>query len=254
MRIGFIGTGHIAAPMARRLARRGHAITVTRRSATVSSALARDLGVGVAEPQAVIDAAEVVFLCLRPQHAEAVLDPLAFRADQKIVSVMAGVSAAALGRLCAPADDVVQTIPLGFLEHGGCPLAGFGDTALLETLFAPENPVVPVASEDALNAHFAICAMVPGLLDLIATGAAWLGRETGDADRAAFYTTQLMAGFLAAMDKRGAGRLEAERDALATAGTISLQMTTALREGNAHAALEGALAAIGTRLQGRADD
>jgi pyrroline-5-carboxylate reductase len=246
-RIGFIGTGHIAAPMVRSLAASGHRITVTRRSEAVSAPLASDPGVAVGEPQEVIDASDILVLCLRPPQAESVLAPLAFRADQQIVSVMAGVSRAALGRLCAPASDFVQTIPLGFLEQGGCPLAAFGNDALLARLFAPRNPVVSVPTETALNAHFAICAMVPGVLDLMATGADWLARETGDADRAEFYTTQLVGGFLAAMEK-GAGRLGAERDALATEGTLSLQMTTALRDGGAHAALQGALSAIGSRL------
>lgn len=254
MRIGFIGTGHIAAPMARFLARKGHEIIVTRRNEAISAALADEVGADVRDPQEVIDAAEVVMLCLRPHHAADVLAPLTFRPGQKIVSVMAGVSTAELAKVCAPADDIVQTIPLGFLEHGGCPLAAYGDTALLTELFAPENPVVPVASEDALNAHFAICAMVPGLLDLMATGADWLAGETGDADSAAFYTTQLVSGFLATIFEEHAGRLEAERDALATEGTLSLQMTTALRDGRAHEVLQGALAAIGKRLKDESND
>lgn len=254
MRIGFIGTGHIAAPMARHLARKGHEIAVTRRNEAISAALADEVDARVGEAQEVIDTAEVVILCLRPQHAADVLEPLAFHPDQKIVSVMAGVSAAELARLCAPAESFVQTIPLGFLEHGGCPLAAYGDTALLSALFAPENPVVPVASEGALNAHFAICALVPGLLDLMATGAAWLGAETGDDDSAAYYTTQLMSGFLGSIFEESAGHLEAERDALATEGTLSLQMTTALRDGGAHDVLRTALAAIGQRLKDQSND
>ena len=48
-------------------------------------------------------------------------------------------------------------------------MAAFGNDRLLADLFEPENPVVKVADEAALNAHFAICAMVPGILDLMAT-------------------------------------------------------------------------------------
>ena len=109
--------------------------------------------------------------------------------------------------------------------------------------------MVKVADEVALNAHFAICAMVPGILDLMATGAGWLARETGDADAAEFYTTQLVSGFLSTMDKGKAGRLAEERDALATDGTLSLQMTDTLTSGGAHEALRSALTAIGKRLE-----
>ncbi|NOD62285.1 MULTISPECIES: NAD(P)-binding domain-containing protein [unclassified Ruegeria] len=248
-RIGLIGTGHIAAPIARLMAAKGHEICVTERNTDVSSALKTELGVKVAAPQEVIDASNIVFLCLRPHIAAEVLAPLNFRSDQQIVSVMAAVSAEQLSELCSPASDFVQTIPLGFLETGGCPMAAFGNDRLLASLFEPENPVVKVADEFALNAHFAICAMVPGILDLMATGAKWLGETTGDADRAEFYTTQLMSGFLATMEKGNAGRLAQERDALATEGTLSLQMTDTLKDQGAHDALRSALSAIGKRLE-----
>ncbi len=248
-RIGFIGTGHIAAPIARLMAAKGHDLYVTERNAQVSSALQAELGVRVGTPQDVIDASEIVFLCLRPHVAEDVLTPLSFRADQKIVSVMAAVSEEQLSGLCAPASDFVQTIPLGFLQTGGCPLAAYGNDRLLADLFEPENPVVKVANEAALNAHFAICAMVPGILDLMATGTDWLADQTGDKDRAEFYTTQLVSGFLTSMHKEHAGQLAAERDALATEGTLSLQMTDILQSEGAHDALRAALSAIGKRLE-----
>ena len=192
-----------------------------------------------------IDASDVIFLCPRPLIAADVLKPLTFRADQQIVSVMAAVSANQLATLCASASDFVQTIPLGFLQTGGCPLAAFGNDRLLADLFEPENPVVKVADEAALNAHFVICAMVPGLLDLMATGAGWLADQTGDTEGAEFYTNQLMSGFLATMKKETAGELAKERDALATEGTLSLQMTNILQSEGAHDALRAALTAIG---------
>jgi len=246
-RIGFIGTGHIAAPMVRFLATKGHDITVTNRSAGIAAQLVRDCGVETGDAQDVTDCCDIVFLCLRPHQAAAGLAPLTFRADQKIISVMAGVDLATLQDLCAPAHDFTQTIPLGFLEKGGCPLATFGNAKLLASLFAPENPVVSVADEAALNAHFAVCALVPGLLDLMSTGATWLAGQTGD-PQAEFFTSQLVSGFLAAMAKDLPGQLAVERDALAIDGTLSLQMTQALRLGGAHDALIGALTAIDKRL------
>lgn len=248
-RIGFVGTGHIAAPIARLMAAKRHEIIVSERNSRVSADLKAELGVAVAAPQAVVDASDIVFLCLRPHVAVEVLTPLAFRADQQIVSVMAAVSTDELRTLCAPATDFVQTIPLGFLQSGGCPLAALGNDQLLAELFEPENPVVKVADEAALNAHFAICAMVPGLLDLMVTGSEWLAAQTGNTDGAEFYTSQLVSGFLAAIEKGTAGRLAQERDSLATDGTLSLQMTQTLHEHGAHDALRTALMAIGKRLE-----
>ncbi|QEW21682.1 pyrroline-5-carboxylate reductase [Marinibacterium anthonyi] len=246
--IGFIGTGHIAAPMARFLAAKGHQVHVTARSQQMSAALAADHGAIIAPPQEIVDACDIVFACLRPALAKDVLAPLTFRADQAVVSVMAGVAADTLARLCAPVTRFVQTIPLGVLEHGGCPLAAYGDDALLAGLFAPENPVVKVTSEAALNAHFAICAMVPGMLDLALTGADWLARHSGDRDAAGFYTAQLVSGFLASIDKRSPHAMAAERDALATPNTLSLKMVETLRASGGHDALLDGLAAVGDML------
>lgn len=247
-RIGIIGTGHIGAPIARFLARKGHEVMVTRRNEAVSAQLVAEVGAAVGEPQEVVDASDVLILCLRPDVAKEVLAPLEFRAGQIVLSMMMAITRDDLLAICAPADRIVQTIPLGFLEQGGCPLAAFGDTEALTAFFEPENHVVPVTSETALNAHFAICAFVPGVLELMATSAAWLGERTGDPKGAAFFTSQLLGTFLHLMDKDTADHLATERDALATTGSISLQMIEALRAGGVNDELSDALGAVEQRL------
>ena len=68
--VGFIGTGHIAAPMARALARDGHQVFVSDRNAEIAAALvAGDPQIRAMANQAVLDRAEIVFLCLRPHVA-----------------------------------------------------------------------------------------------------------------------------------------------------------------------------------------
>lgn len=243
-RIGFIGTGAIAAPMIRHLVSKGHSITATKRSEHVSQELARTHGITIADHQDVVDNSDIVFLCLRPHQVDAI-EPLRFRADQQVVSAMASTPREKLAELCAPVADFVQTIPFAFLEKGGCPLPAFGNTGLLAELFAPENPIIPVRSEEALNAHFAACTLIPAVLDLMNTGAGWLAEQTGDPDGAEAYTTQLINGFLTTKDQT----LAIERDGLATEATLSLQMTTALQDGGAHNALLGALEAISERLK-----
>ncbi|WP_295317713.1 NAD(P)-binding domain-containing protein [Roseobacter sp.] len=247
--IGFIGTGHIAAPMVRFLAERGHSVCVSDRNAQTAQELSASHGVAVAAGQQVLDRSDVVFLCLRPGVAPDVLQGLTFRADQQIISVMAGVSLAALAQHCAPATGFTLTIPLGYLEQGGCPLPACPDPALLSRLFAPENPVIGASDEAAFGMHFAICAMVPGILDLMNTGAGWLASQTGARESAVHYTRQLLAGFLSALPPGDEDQLVRERDALATDDTLSLMMTRGLRDGGAHKALENALSAIGQRLE-----
>jgi len=246
--VGFIGTGHIAAPMARALARDGHSVVVSERNEAIAAELSAAFETITARPnQDVVDASDTVFLCLRPHLAENVVAGLRFRPGQRVVSVMAGIAVADLARWCAPASDISIMIPLGFLEKGGCPLAVYPTGDTVAPLFGAKNPVVAVASEAALNSHFAICALVPGVLALLETGACWLAEKGGDSDDAALYTTQLVAGFLSAMGKE-AGCLRAEKEALATPGTLSLMMVEGLSDGGAKAALTDTLDTIDARL------
>lgn len=248
-RIGFIGTGHIAAPMARAVARDGHAVLVSDRNAEIAQSLSRDPAISVAPNQQVLDGSDIVFLCLRPQIAPDILAGLRFRADQQIVSVMAGVAMARLQALCAPATDFTMTIPMGFLEQGGCPLAAYPGAGPLDGLFGAKNPVIPVTSEAALAQHFAVAALVPGMLDLLAHGVDWLSARTGDGVGAERYVTQMMAGFLAALPDDGQGHLARERDALATQGSLSLMMVDGLRRADMPSALRAAMDDIGTRME-----
>ncbi|GAB4284023.1 MAG: pyrroline-5-carboxylate reductase [Roseovarius sp.] len=247
--VGFLGTGHIAAPMARALARDGHSVTVSRRNETVSTALAgAGLGIAVADNQGVVDAAQVVFLCLRPAVWREALAALRFRADQQIVSVMAGVALADIAAQVRPARDISATIPYGFIEHGGCPLPVAGDPGALAHLFGARNPILPQPDEGALRHHFAASTLVTAVLAVLETGAAWLAEKTADPASAEIYVANLVAGVLAGLDRDRAGELAAERAALATEGTLSLQMHAGLAQGGALDLLARTLESISARL------
>ncbi|MEL7138546.1 MAG: NAD(P)-binding domain-containing protein, partial [Pseudomonadota bacterium] len=79
LKVGFVGTGHIAAPMARVVARAGHSVLVSERNAETAVALASAFeNIAIAPNQAVLDGSDVVFLCVRPPLAEEVFAPLRF--------------------------------------------------------------------------------------------------------------------------------------------------------------------------------
>ncbi|NRA99629.1 MAG: NAD(P)-binding domain-containing protein [Rhodobacteraceae bacterium] len=249
-RAGFIGTGHIAAPMARALARKGHQVVVSERSIDVSQALvAEGLGITSSDNQGVIDASDVVFLCLRPAIWSSALSGLTWHDDQSIVSVMAGVPISALVAACAPVADVSVTIPIGFIENGGCPLPVAGDPKVLQGLFGDDNPVLPQPDERALNAHFTASAMLSGILEFMETGASWLAKAAGDPAQAEIYVANLVAGFLRDMPKSKAGDMASAKWALATPGTLNLQMVERLRSAESFAALPDILSAISNGME-----
>lgn len=250
MRVGFIGTGHIAAPMARNLARKGHKITVSDRNAQVADGLASSgLGIAIGDNQAVIDASDVVFLCLRPHvWADAVIG-LQWRAEQSIVSVMSGVQLAEISKACAPVTDLSVTIPIGFVENGGCPLPVAGNPEVLTQLFGDDNPILPQSGEDMLNHHFAASALLSGVLEFMETSAGWLAEQTGDMDSAEIYVSNLVAGFLRDMDKSVSGDMASAKWALATPGTLNLQMVEGVREAGSFDTLPALLSKISNSME-----
>jgi pyrroline-5-carboxylate reductase len=225
----------------------GHEATVTRRNADVSAALAASHGVRVAEPQEVLDASDIVFVCLRPAIAPDILKTLVFRADHQVISVMAEHSEAALRDLCAPASQITRTIPLGFVETGGCPLPVWGDAQLIETLFGPDNKILPMPQEDGLNAILTASAFMASQLDLLHSIADWTKTQIGDADVAEAYIRTLISGFLNAMP-RDTGSLAAERDGLTLPGSLNRQVMEALQDAGTHDTLTRALDDVYERL------
>lgn len=228
-RVGFLGTGHIAAPMARAVARKDHQVTVSARNADVAANLAASgLGITVGDNQTVLDRSEVVILCLRPAIWSDVVAPLKFRSDQAVISVMAGVSLANLKQACAPASEVSITLPLTFVEFGGCPLATVGDTTAVRALFGDDNPVLPLADETALAAHFATSTVVSAVLTSMQSAADWLGAQTGDPAEAETFVSTLLAGYLRELPKTPQGALAADLAALASPNTLNRQMADAM--------------------------
>ena len=248
MRVGFVGTGVIAAAMVAGLAGRGHQIRVSARNADVAARLAATHAeVSVVDNVEVVAGSDVVFLCLMADVARAVLPELPFRAGQAVISVMADVSVSALETLCAPATDIALTIPLSPIATGGSVLPVYPASDALTALFGASDTVIPVKNERALNAHIAGSALSAPLLDLMQTGAEWLGAETGDPAAAEAYVAGVFAGFLQQMTAGGVD-FDTLQKALATEGGLNASVKTHMRDAGAHEALQQGLDALKPRL------
>ena len=221
MRIGFIGTGEIAAAMVRGLTGQGHQILVSERGAKMAAELAQLPDVSVAPNAEVVAQSDTVILCLMADTARAVLGDLPFRAEQSVISVMVDVPHDALQTLCAPATDISITIPLPFIQTGGCPLPVYPNAGAVASVFGAENMVFEVASEAALNAHFAATAMSSVVLAELQTAADWLTQFTGDAPKAEIYLSALISGYFKDMKLDGSGELKTALQALSTEGGLN---------------------------------
>lgn len=182
MRIGVLGTGTIASAVVRSVADDGHSITVSRRSAAVSAALARDhASVSVAENQAVIDASDVILLGLMADAAPQVLDGLRFRPNQRVLSLMAGAGLDDVAGMVAPATADAVMIPFPSIAQTGSPVLVLGRGDLVESLFGTRNTIFCMRDEAELQAYLCAQAVLSPVARLVEEGAAWLALHDCDA-------------------------------------------------------------------------
>lgn len=248
-RIGFIGTGEIAECMVRGLIGRGHQITISPRNVERAKVLVAAFAeVDIADNQSILNDCDYICLCLMKDAAKAVLPTLRFRSDHKVISAMVDVGLDGLKELCAPAQDISITIPLPFIATGKCPLPVYPDTGAVKDLFAEMNIVLPVASEQALNAHFAASAMASAMLMQMKAGSDWLGQITDNPASAEAYVVALFGGFLSHMPIDGQDRFAEALQALSTEGGLNATLRTHLTDTGVLEALDQGLDNLKPRL------
>jgi pyrroline-5-carboxylate reductase len=148
--VGFIGTGHLAGFLIEGL--RGASfdggIVVSPRNSDKAAWLKREFGVAIATSnQNLVDSCSIVIASVLPQAAPEVLSGLRFRANQWVVSVMAGVDYETATELLRPARVSLAMMPghANALRLG--PIALFPEFAEVKALFEHLGPVHSYASQ-----------------------------------------------------------------------------------------------------------
>lgn len=101
--------------------------------------------------QEVVDAAEWVFLCLIPRHAESILSELRFRSGQKILSIMSDHSIEKVLSMVGPSAKCLRMVPLPFAAMHIGPIAYFPKDDEIEAMFAPLGKLIALEKESELS-------------------------------------------------------------------------------------------------------
>lgn len=244
---GFLGVGAIAEAMVVGLcAEHEHApeVVLSPRGRTRSAVLAeRHATVRVApDNQAVVDAADVVVVAVRPSQASVVLEPIAWPRTVAVVSVMAGVSVPELTGLLEPVTDVARAIPLPSVAHRAAPVPVLPPTDAACALFDRLGGALPVLDDALFDAFSAVTGTLAAQLRLWETTSRWLAARGADEAAAARYVAStycdLAGAFAAAPD---VAALSAE---YATPGGLNDRFATDLEEAGAFRTVERALSGI----------
>jgi pyrroline-5-carboxylate reductase len=227
-------------------------IHLSQRSAQRSSRLAARYPVVhvVDDNQTVVDRADLVLVCLRPQNAAAALSDLAFGAQHAVISVMAGVPIDALRPLVAPAEVIVRAIPLPAVARRGGLTAIHPPHGLARALFDPLGGAMPVDDEPTLDALFAATATIAAHLAYLDTISRWLASRGIAQTEATRYVAAVFGSLSGTLLRAQTNDFTVLADEYATPGGLNEQFLSALRRAGTFDVVGPALDDVAHRLEG----
>jgi pyrroline-5-carboxylate reductase len=254
MTIGFIGTGNIASAMVRGLcasARPPSRILVSPRNTEKAARLAAEFAQVqiAADNQAVVDESGTVILSVLPQAAENILGALAFRTEQRIISLIAVTPLDLTRRLVSPAESVVRAVPLPSAARGLGPIGLYPGDAEAIALLGRLGTPVPAASEHEFEVLWATTALIAPYFALLEEICDWAVGNGVEATTARAYVTSMFHGIsVLALEERQVA-LDSLRAEAATPGGLNRQALGEIRERGGTRAFASALDSILRRLE-----
>jgi pyrroline-5-carboxylate reductase len=256
LRLGFVGTGAITSAIVTGLnaAGSGDTILVSPRNAETAAALAAKFpSVTVAASnQAVLDGSDVVMIAVRPQVGIEVLSELKFRADHRIISLMAITPLGKVAELVAPATKITRAIPIPIVADRRGPTAIFPPDEVASEIFNRIGTAIEATSAEQFIAYSTATATMAPYFTMAEEIASWLTRNgvpAADARRFVAAAFQGLGNIAVGTPEHSLATLAGE---FATRGGINEQVVTHLKERGAFTALSDALDAVLRRMKAAA--
>lgn len=254
MKLGFIGTGVITDAIVRGLLRAAYPasnILVSRRNQDISAGLAR-LSPLVRiwdDNQTIVDEADIVFLAVRPQHAEQVLAPLVFGPDRQIVSLIATIPSDRIREWTHPKAQICRAIPLPSVENLSGVTAIFPAPPLVKALFDTLGEAVVVETIEAFDAYAATSALMGLYFGVSETAARWMQAQGASHEDARAYLAGVFQGLADTATGSSDKSFEQLRLEHTTPGGLNAQMFQVFQDAQGVQALEAALDSVADRIR-----
>lgn len=253
-RFGFIGTGMITeAIVTGILAGEGPFpdIVVSPRSAATAARLAAlsPKVVVAADNQHVVDAADTVFLAIRPDVAEAVVRALRFRPDQRVVSLVATVDHAALQEWIGLPVDIVRAVPLPFVATHSGVTAIFPPDPAVEALFSDLGTAVACKTIEEYDLLAVASALMGSYFGILDHAVGWLEAKGMPQESARAYLASLFSSLSTVAANSPQTPLEDLRQEFSTKGGLNEQMFAVFRDGGGLKAMTQAMDSIFNRVR-----
>lgn len=248
--VGILGTGGLAALMVRGLEGSGYRLVLSPRNAEVAAQLAGDHGCEVADSnQAVVDAAEGVFVSLPAVTGVAELAHLAFCPGQPVLSAMAGTGLATLQAVIGPARAAVTMMPGYANAYRVGPSILHPDDGFWHRFLAATGPVIAFDHESQFTAAATFGAFSGASFGWMAHVIRWFEDQGLPPDTARTLIAATLRGNAEVL-LREDRPLEDIAGAVATPGGISEMLLATLRDLGALAAWNEGLDRVLRRIGG----
>lgn len=252
---GFIGTGTITSALVTGLCTSAHppaSIWVSPRNAHKAGHLEaafQAVRIGT-DNQEVVDRTDVVVLAVLPQQAEAILGPLRFRADQPIVSLLAGTPLSRIRSLVAPADPAIRAVPLPSTEKHVGPIALFPGNATAEALLQDLGTLIVAQEEPELDKLSIITSLMAPYYALLHEIVTWAADAGVDPKNAADYTASMFRGLSFLVEDRKDTDLATMVQECMTPGGLNEAALEVIRTQGGFAPITEALCAVRNKVEG----
>ena len=254
MKLGFIGTGVITEAIVTGLLASDYparAFILSQRSADISKrlALADDRVSVVTDNQQIVDDADIVFLAVRPQVAEAVIRPLRFQRGQQVASLIATVTAETLQDWIDNPVAITRAIPLPAVANQRGVTAIFPAQDQLEALFDALGSVVCAETLNEFDAYAAASSLMGLYFGVMETAAGWLQMQGTSKGNTQTYLAKIfleLAHTAEVAGDKGFGDLRQEHS---TPNGLNQQMFEVFAQNGGVSALETALESVALRVR-----
>lgn len=253
-RLGFIGTGTITEAIVTGLISGDEPtaeIIVSPRSAKTAThlaALSSQVTVA-ADNQHVVDAADMLFLAVRPDVAEEVVRALRFRPGQNVVSLIATVDHATLRAWIDVPVNLVRAVPLPFVATRSGVTTIFPPDAAVEAFFSPLGTAVACKTIDEFDVLAAVSALMGSYFGIMDHLVGWMQSKGLPQESARTYLAQHFLSLATVAFRNPSTSLEDLRHEYSTKGGLNAQMFAEFRGGGGLDALEHALEVVLARIQ-----
>jgi pyrroline-5-carboxylate reductase len=203
-----------------------------------------------ADNQAVVDAADVLFLAVRPQIAEEVIRALRFRPGQSVVSVIAATGRATLEAWIDAPVVITQAIPLPFVADRAGVTAIFPPNADVAAIFKALGSAVECETREEYDLLAAASSLMGTYFGILDRTTGWLAGQGMPEDKARAYLAPLFLSLAQTAVKHGGMPLAGLRQEFSTKGGLNEQVFEDFDQTGGTRALTVALDRIMLRIRG----